>query len=454
MTASTSIGQFESQTGQGQCAYDHAEQTYTLSGECFAWKRITGKFIVTAQVMGHGAGVCGWMARASLEEGAPFVGLFIHPNGDISLQSRATWHGDVEALRLSGAAEDVLQLERDDNAYTASIARFGKEFESVSVGDLELGGQMYVGLFSSAIGQSQFCNVRLVAPVADGFSREKDPFTSHMEILEVATGRRKILFSADHVFEAPNWTRDGAALIYNSGGRLYRYDLAAQTHAQIDTGDVIRNNNDHVLSFDGSLIAISSHTPPDGHSIVYTVPVGGGQPRRVTSHGPSYLHGWSADDKYLVYCALRNGDYDVYRISVDGGEEEQLTTAIGLDDGPEYTPDGAYIYFNSVRSGNMHIWRMKPDGSEQEQLTHDDLNNWFAHISPDGRWVIFVSYLVGEVEPSQHPPAKRVYLRVMPLDGGEPRLVAYVYGGQGTMNVPSWSPDGKFVAFVSNTLPI
>jgi Tol biopolymer transport system component len=173
----------------------------------------------------------------------------------------------------------------------------------------------------------------------------------------------------------------------------------------------------------------------------------------VTDKGPSYLHGWSPDGKFLVYCAERNGDYDVFRISVDGGEETQLTTAIGLDDGPEYTPDGAYIYFNSVRSGGMHIWRMKPDGSDQQQMTDDEYNNWFPHISPDGKMVVFISYLVNEVAPGDHPAAKRVYLRLMPLDGGTPKVLAYLYGGQGTINVPSWSPDGRQLAFVSNTVP-
>jgi len=186
---------------------------------------------------------------------------------------------------------------------------------------------------------------------------------------------------------------------------------------------------------------------------VYTVPVHGGQPKRITSTGPSYLHGWSPDGKFLVYTGLRNGDFDIYRIPVEGGEETQLTNSPGLDDGPEYTPDGKYIYFNSVRSGRMHIWRMKANGTDQEQLTDDEYNNWFPHISPDGKRVVFVSYLPSEVEPSDHPAAKRVYLRMIPLDGDTPKVLAYLYGGQGTMNVPSWSPDGEKIAFVSNTAP-
>lgn len=140
----------------------------------------------------------------------------------------------------------------------------------------------------------------------------------------------------------------------------------------------------------------------------------------------------------------------MYKISREGGNEIRLTTAEGLDDGSEYTPDGSYIYFNSVRTGTMQIWRMKPDGSDQEQVTHDPLNNWFPHISPDGKWIVFITF-GNDVDPSDHPFYKHVYLRMMPTSGGKPKVVAYLYGGQGTMNVPSWSPDSRKIAFVSNS---
>jgi TolB protein len=285
------------------------------------------------------------------------------------------------------------------------------------------------------------------------FERGRDPFGSLLEILDVESGHRQVIYSSDDVFEAPNWRRDGQALIFNRGGRLVQFDLASGAQALLDTGDVLGNNNDHVLSFDGSRLAISSHNEIDRLARIYTVPVQGGQPRLVTPKGPSYLHGWSPDGRFLVYCAERNGQYDVYRIPVEGGEEIQLTDTPGLDDGPEYTPDGKFIYFNSVRSGRMQIWRMKPDGSHPQQMTDDKCNNWFPHISPDGKWVAFISYLPGEVQPGDHPPARRVYLRLVPLEGGIPKVLAYLYGGQGTMNVPSWSPDGKRLAFVSNTVP-
>ena len=139
-------------------------------------------------------------------------------------------------------------------------------------------------------------------------------------------------------------------------------------------------------------------------------------------------------------------------IFTDSEREEKDSTdhRTGLDDGSEYTPDGNYIYFNSVRTGMMQIWRMKPDGSEQEQVTFDNLNNWFPHISPDGKWIVFLTFN-NDVAPGDHPFYKHVYLRMMPVSGGKPKVIAYLYGGQGTINVPSWSPDSRKIAFVSNS---
>ena len=179
----------------------------------------------------------------------------------------------------------------------------------------------------------------------------------------------------------------------------------------------------------------------------------GGVPRLITPLGPSYLHGWSPDGKQLAYCAERNGNFDVYVIPALGGEEKRLTTAEGLDDGPEYSPCGQYIWFNSVRTGLMQVWRMKADGSEQTQMTFDETrNSWFPHISPDGKQIVFITYTKGDLEPGQHLANKNVELRLMPAEGGEPKTLVKLFGGQGTINVNSWAPDSKRFAFVSYRL--
>jgi Tol biopolymer transport system component len=170
----------------------------------------------------------------------------------------------------------------------------------------------------------------------------------------------------------------------------------------------------------------------------------------VTKQGPSYWHGWSPDGKTLAYCAERVGEYDIFSIPVEGGDETRLTNAPGLDDGPDYSPDGKYIFFNSERSGLMKIWRMNADGTDQKQVTLDtEYADWFAHPSPDGKWLVFVSF---DKSVKGHPENKDVVLRIMPLGGGKPKVLTSLFGGQGTINVPSWSPDSTQAAFVSYRL--
>lgn len=283
------------------------------------------------------------------------------------------------------------------------------------------------------------------------FMAQRDTF-SILETMDVHTGERSVLKEFDYVIEAPNWTRDGRYLVYNSQGRMYTYELANGDIKEINTGFAIDCNNDHVLSPDNSQLAVSHHTNEDATSRIYIVPFDGGAPRLVTDQGPSYLHGWSPDGKRLAYCAARNGQYDIYTISVDGGAETQLTNLPGLDDGPEYSPDGKYIWFNSVRSGLMQVWRMETDGSNPTHMVQEDANCWFPHVSPDGKWVVYIAYGKDDVNPGDHPANKNVELRLIPAEGGESKTIARLFGGQGTINVNSWAPDNRTIAFVSYRL--
>lgn len=276
---------------------------------------------------------------------------------------------------------------------------------------------------------------------------------SFLEVYDTETGKRTVLKEFDYLIEAPNWTKDGKSLIYNTGGRLYSFDLASGESKEIDTAFATNCNNDHVLSPDGKSIAISHMTAEDFRSRIYTLPIEGGIPQLITPMAHSFLHGWSPDGKSFAYCAERNGSYNVYTIPVSGGEETRLTFTEGLDDGSEYSPDGKHIWFNSVRTGLMQIWRMNEDGSDQTQITFDEgWNAWFPHVSPDSKKILYLAFKKGDLLPHEHLPNLDVEIRIMNYDGSDSKTLVKLFGGQGTINVNSWSPCSKKFAFVSYKL--
>ena len=344
----------------------------------------------------------------------------------------------------------TLRLERHGDMFTLRAAMEGGELQASGPITVKLRDPIYVGLAVCShdvneLERAVFTKVSIAAsaPEVD----EDSDVESKLEIISPDGKERKIVYQATRHFEAPNWSRDGKFLIFNRDGRIYKLPVEGGEPMVLDTGFAIQCNNDHGFSPDGSMLALS-HSPEDG-SLVYVMSMAGGRPRQLVDRPPAYWHGWSPDGKTLAYVAERNGNFDIYTVPVQGGKETRLTEASGLDDGPDYTPDGKYIYFNSERTGSMKIWRMKPDGSHQEQVTNDGYADWFPHPSPDGKWLVFLSY---DESVKGHPANKHVKLRIMPLAGGKPRILTALFGGQGTINVPSWSPDSKHFAFVSYRL--
>ena len=279
---------------------------------------------------------------------------------------------------------------------------------------------------------------------------------SYLNTLDVETGEVHTLRAFDRVIEAPNWLKQSNRILYNSQGHIYACDLDSGEETELDSGECDNCNNDHVVSPDERYLAVSHSARGAGFSSrVYVFPIEGGEPRLVTPNSPSFLHGWSPDGREFAYCAFRQHDgrmeVDVYTIPAEGGEETRLTQG-GFNDGPEYSPDGEYIWFNSTRTGLMQIWRMKRDGSEQTQMTFNARNNWFGHVSPDGKKVVYLSYGKDDLEAHEHLPNMPVELWLMNADGSEPRKIASLFGGQGSINVNSWAGDSRRIAFVSYAL--
>lgn len=472
----------------GSVTYHDADQSYRMSAAGtnlwgaedefqFAWNQMEGDFIVRARMEFIGEGVdphrkAGWMVRADLDTGSVYADGCVHGDGLTSLQYRPVKDGETEQIEvenlLDGTYPDVIQVERRGAKIIFSAARYGDPFKSVELEDIDLPDRVHVGLFlcshnAEVVEQAIFRDVRIIKPAAPDFRPYNDYIGATMEILDVHTGKLRSILQSNEPFEAPNWTHDGQKLIVNVSGPgrnrgiLRTIDLETGEMAQLPTGDAVQNNNDHVLSFDGTQLAISNHEGDARTSTIYTLPVtGSAAPTQVTKTewGHSFLHSWSPDATKLIYTAQRNDQWDIYQVDIASRTETQLTNNPSLDDGSEYTPDGKWIYFNSTRGGTMDIWRMRPDGADPEQVTDDELNNWFPHPSPDGKWLVYLAYGT-DVEPRDHPYYKHVTLRLMPMDGSAPpRVIAYVYGGQGTINVPSWSPDSRRIAFVSNSGPI
>jgi TolB protein len=477
-TVQSRVGLFENSEDIGEpklagsSTYDFENQNYTVTGSGynmwfahdefhFVWTRLEGDFILRANATFRGAGVdphrkLGLIIRSDLESGSAYVDAAVHGDGYTAMQFRRQTGLETEEIPIDVIAPDVIQLERKNGLFIMSVAVFGDTLSRIELGGVELGNEVYAGLFVSSHNDqvretADFTNVRIIIPAPDDLVQYQSYIGSNLEVMNIYTGHRMILHTYSGSLQAPNWTLNGESLIYNQEGLLYSFDIESGLPTLIDTDFATENNNDHVLSPDGRYLGISHHSRDHGgQSMIYVVPIQGGIPRLVTERGPSYLHGWSPDGKFLTYTGGRNGRYNIYAIPSDGGEEIQLTDTPELDDGSEYSPDGKYIYFNSARTGSMELWRMEPDGNNPEQLTDDTLNNWFPHVSPDGKWIVFLSYLK-DVGAQNHPFYKQVYLRLMPSDGGEPKVIAYLYGGQGSINVPSWSPDSKQIAFVSNT---
>lgn len=469
--ASSGAGRFEGHGDigatklPGAVEFDSAANAYVIAGGGanmwftndafhFVWKKVSGDVTLAAEISFQGQGgdphrkAC-LMVRQSLAPDSAYADAALHGDGLTSLQYRPAANDRTYEIQSAVSAPKRLRIEKRGRYVSMSIA--GEDGAWQPAGGsfrLDLTEPYYVGLGVCAhnndrLEKANFTKVQLQQGSPAGRLR----MISTLETVALSSKDRRVVWTTTNHIEAPNWLGNSSNLLVNTrAGRLLIIPLTGGPAQPLDTGFALRCNNDHGVSPDGAMLVISDQSQRDRKSRIYTLPMGGGTPTLVTEAGPSYWHGWSPDGKTLAYCAERRGEFDIYTIPITGGTETRLTTAKGLDDGPDYSPDGRWIYFNSDRTGTMQVWRMRTDGSGQEQVTNDGYNNWFPHPSPDGRWLVLLSY---EREIQGHPENKDVTLRVMPLNGGKIEVLAKLFGGQGTINVPSWSPDSRKLAFVS-----
>jgi len=446
-----------STVGPGSVTYDAATATYTVTGGGenmwgtadhfhYVWIKVSGDVSLEATVEFVGSSpephrkAC-LLLRQSLDPDSPYIDAARHGDGLTSLQWREAKGDATHEIQSNILAPTRLRIEKRGDY----VSMYVDGAPAGGATKVHLTGDYYIGLAVTAhntgrLETARFSNVVLGKPA----SGSATTLINTLETISLASKDRRVAYVVvqPQRIEAPNWFPDDTRTLYfNTKGRLYT--LRDGRTASVDLDPLNNINNDHGVTRDGKSWAFSDQTNNQPSQIYVR---SAGATRRVTQNGPSYFHGWSPDGQTLVYCGLRNGNFDIYRISVNGGAETRLTTNPGKDDGPEFSPDGQYIYYNSDRSGSMQIWRMRPDGSEQEQVTNDAWDNWFPHISPDGKWLAFLSYERGV---GDHPENKDVRLRVMDLGTRAIDELAKLFGGQGTINVNSWSPDSQSLAFVS-----
>ena len=467
----------------GSYVYNPVDQSYLLRGSGYniwfekdefhyMFNRVKGDFMITANFKLEGKGAnahrkTGLMLRASEDADAPHISAVVHGDGLTVLQWRdfkgAPMKDPEDEVFASNSKYEVIQIERSGKIIYMRAARTGQPMEDIGSYEMEnLPDEVLAGPFvcshdPGVIEEATIWNIRIDKPVPDNYDPGKQGYLgSRLETMDVFTGKRLVIFEKEGRFEAPNWMPDGKKLLFNMDGSLYTIPVKGGEIIKLNTGFADRNNNDHGISFNGKLLAISHQREemPGGGSTVYVLPLKGGKPGMVTENTPSYWHGWSPDNREVLYVAQRNNIpvYNIYKNSIKGGKEVALTDIKEGEhvDGCEYSPDGKYIWYNGNHNGKMHIWRMNPDGTGREQMTDDEYNDWFPHVSPDGKWIVFISF-PAYIDPNSHPSYKRVILRLIPAEGGEPKVIAYLYGGQGTINVPSWAPDSRHIAFVSNS---
>ena len=498
--AGKSVGIFETNTDvgrtpkSGSAIFDAATAEYRVTGGGknmwagvdafqFVWKKVAGDFTLTADVHFIGKGVedhrkAALVVRQSLDPNAAYADVALHGDGLTALQFRPVPAAETSEVRSPVNGPVRIRLERHGAQLMMYAGQPGDNLTASGPVTMDFKSDVYVGLGvcshdAEVLETAIFSNVKLEERPATPPDLNPTRVHSNISVYDLASKTVHVVYSADTLWEAPNWSPDGKYLMSNSGGVLYRIAVDAAGNAiggapeKVGLEAGYEANNDHGLSPDGKMLAISAEHGGAPDSQVYVADANGAKPRLITPNMPSYFHGWSPDGQWLAFVGERANNFDIYRIPVGGGKEERLTSDPGFDDGPDYSVDGKWIYINSNRDGGWNLWRFPADGSgpgdsKTERITNDAQEDWFPHPSPDGKWIAFLSFPPGT---PGHDTRTSVHLRM--ISASSPpvpkpaevedwsdsiELLTEFFGGQGTINVNSWAPDSKKFAFVSYQL--
>ncbi len=471
-----SLGVFEGQSDVGSVVppgtltYSPAKGTYTITaaginlwsttdGFHFVWKKLSGDLSLTADVdfpdktgdhSPHRKAVL--MVRQTLDADGAYADIAQHGSGLTALQYRRAQGATTESAEVNIDPPRRVRLEKRGDVFTMFVSNHGEPLHQVGASiKLHLDGPFYVGIGLSSHNPAvtervTFSNVELkqLAPPA---TPAQLTLYSTLQTIEIADNSRRatILQSGPGRAMAPNWSRDGKSLAFTRDGHIYTILVSGGTAQPLDVGNLTNCSGSHGFSPDGKWFALTCTATDNTDHRVYIIPASGGTPRLVTQN-TGWFHSWSPDGKTILFTRGGHGSGNIYSISVDGGPETALTTGTGLSDDPDYSPDGNYIYFNTDRWGGMQIGRMRPDGSQPEQVTFDEFRNWTPHPSPDGKSIVFISY---DPSVTTHAANRDIALRIYSTSDKKIRTLVNLVGGDGSMNVPNWSPDSKSLAFVS-----
>jgi len=462
ITPKTGSLEFNAANGEYRITGGGANIWGSVDAGFFTWKRLSGDITLTADVQFIGTGAVAHrkavlMVRQALTGDSPYADVALHGDGSTALQYRLAPGGITAEVKSTVTGPTRIRIIRRGNVFTMFAGKPGEELVASTPQTVPLTDPVYVGLGvcahdANVLETAVFSNVTLQQPAP------AQRYRSKITVYDLGTKKSDTIYTADQVIEAPNWSRDGKFLLVNTGGNLYRLPVGVADPKldKLEMGDGgWRANNDHDFTRDGKLLAFSASSPNSRQSQVWLANADGSNPKLMTPPTPSYFHGWSPDGKFLAFVGQRDGKFTLFRVPVEGGPEQRLTSK-GYDDGPEYSPDGKWIYFNSNRAGGWDIWRMPPEGAGPddamaERVTNDEVEDWFPHFSPDGKRMLIFGFPKGTA--NHNDKMEGVVLRLAPTPGKtlkpvKPETIIKFFGGQGTINVNSWSPDSKKFAYV------